>query len=173
MPNRICDRCGAEYRRKPSSLGRFCGQACYHAEQVRHGHVRNGRKSRVYMAWSNMIERCRNPNHPRFQDWGGRGIRVCERWSVFENFLSDMGEPPNGLEIDRIDNDGNYEPGNCRWTDRKTQMRNTRVVRLTADIAASIRDDLAAGKSQHATAKRHGVSRWTVHSIFHGKRWND
>lgn len=71
-----------------------------------------------------MITRCCNPNAPKFQRYGARGITVCERWRSFANFLADMGERPEGLTLDRIENDGNYEPGNCRWADASTQCRN-------------------------------------------------
>ena len=73
-----------------------------------------------------MKQRCGNPNYPDYAEYGGRGIRVCERWQLFGNFLADMGEPAPGMTIDRIDNDKDYEPGNCRWTDMKVQSNNTR-----------------------------------------------
>jgi hypothetical protein len=73
-----------------------------------------------------MRQRCINPNNAEYDNWGGRGITVCVRWEKFENFLADMGEAPPGLMLDRIDNEGNYEPGNCRWTDKWTQARNRR-----------------------------------------------
>ena len=79
------------------------------------------------IVWQNMKDRCRNPNHPQFKDYGGRGIQVCQRWlDNFQNFLADMGEKPSNLSIDRIDNDGNYEPENCQWSPRRRQNRNTR-----------------------------------------------
>lgn len=81
----------------------------------------------AYTVWSNMIQRCTNTKSQVWDYYGGRGITVCTRWLKFENFFEDMGQPPEGLEIDRIDNYGNYEPDNCRWTDRSTQMNNTRV----------------------------------------------
>lgn len=75
-----------------------------------------------------MRERCRNPRSAAFKDYGGRGITLCDRWRDYQAFLNDMGECPEGLSLDRIDNDRGYEPDNCRWANRDVQRRNSRRV---------------------------------------------
>lgn len=84
----------------------------------------------TFRSWTGIIKRCFDPKHGRFEDWGGRGITVCERWQSFENFLADMGpQPGGGYSIERNDNDGNYEPDNCRWLKKELQARNRRTTR--------------------------------------------
>jgi hypothetical protein len=83
-------------------------------------------RTSTYSIWIGMRQRCTNPNAPHYGCYGGRGIKVCERWQLYENFLSDMGERPTGLSIDRVNNDGDYEPSNCRWATKQEQVENTR-----------------------------------------------
>jgi hypothetical protein len=86
--------------------------------------------SPTYGSWYAMKQRCSNPKNKRYIDYAGRGIMVCERWQIFTNFLEDMGERPEGMTLDRINVNGNYEPSNCRWADVQTQAQNKRKLRV-------------------------------------------
>ena len=102
---------------------------------TKHGHSIGGRVSRTYVSWQRMLSRCSNPDDPKWPRYGGRGVVVCERWNSFDKFLADMDERPIGTTLDRYpDQDGNYEPGNCRWaTDAEQQNNRGDNRRITVD----------------------------------------
>lgn len=89
-----------------------------------HGHTTNRSCSPTYASWEKMIQRCTNPNDPKYVRYGGRGIKVCDRWLTFKNFLADMGEQPKGLTLERKNNDESYSPLNCKWETLANQARN-------------------------------------------------
>lgn len=138
----VCD-CGVPLNVRGAALRRgntrSCG--CLHREQLiarnelalaRTARTHGMSNTRTFRIWAGMRKRCRNPRTNCFHSYGGRGIKVCARWESFENFLADMGEAPAQMSIDRIDVNGDYAPGNCRWATPAIQSRNKRDnLRLT------------------------------------------
>jgi hypothetical protein len=156
---------GTKLRSTGSDAIRSCG--CSNGGRRQHGLFR----SPEYSAWKHMLSRCRNEADSNWQDYGGRGIKVCERWVHFESFLADMGKRPTGLTLERIRNDGNYEPGNVRWATRPEQSQNRRGLRLSPDLVRKIRADVAAGTSCSAVSKSLGLTPRYVRQIVRGYRW--
>ena len=143
----------------------------YGDDMSKHGHSILGKVTKTYTVWVEMKGRCNNPKNKSYKDYGGRGIKVCQRWDDFRNFLTDMGERPDGLMIDRINNDGNYEPGNCQWTDITTSNRNTRRVKLSMKKANKIRRLYSIGIPELQIAKMFNVHRRTVNNIKNNINW--
>jgi len=95
---------------------------------IRHGHARRGQHTRTYNIWEGLRKRCEIQTNHAYKYYGARGITICDEWRTFEGFLASMGECPDGLTLERTDNDAGYFPSNCVWADRATQAKNRRNV---------------------------------------------
>jgi hypothetical protein len=124
--------------------------------------------SPTYHSWRGMIERCKPEG-----DYGRRGITVCDRWRIFANFLEDMGERPEGKEIDRKNNDGNYEPSNGQWLEVRPNRQKRRSVILTPEMRLRIRELRAQGVVYRVIAEELGVSKSCVAEFTRGAAWDD
>lgn len=110
---------------------------------TKHGEASSIAMTAEYKAWASMHRRCRNPSQNRYKHYGGRGIRICERWNNYQAFLSDVGRKPSTLHsLDRIDVNGHYEPTNVRWATREQQAKNKRRFTLPADELSAMQDRL-------------------------------
>ncbi len=139
-----------------------------------HGHAKSAGRSPTYASWVSMRQRCFNKQQRRYSDYGGRGILICERWNSFENFLADMGERPYGTSLDRIDNGGNYEPGNCRWVTCAEQNKNKRSTKLNWERVREIRQLYGGGRlSQSELCTMFGISKTHMCRIVHNHAWKE
>lgn len=167
--------CGTERAVSSNTLRRYATHAscgCYFREvlvaRATHGHSRRASgkhaKSSTYRCWQNMMMRCYRTTYRKFHNYGGRGIRVCDQWHRFEQFLADMGEKPTDLTLERINNEGDYNPKNCRWASYREQSRNRRVNRLlTANDETHVLEDWAVRLGVAPSVIRGRLQRgWTV-----------
>lgn len=140
------------------------GEPALPDRRVKHGKSRRtllgGHAGTAFASWQSMLQRCHQPSSVSYERYGGRGITVCDRWrESFDAFLADMGERPDGLTIDRIDVNGDYEPGNCRWADAHEQQANRRDTRLAFE-ALQRRE---GGERPPDIAVAMGVTDGTIH----------
>lgn len=179
----VLGRTARPYGNKTQGAFWSCRCQCGHLESIPGARLRAGRFSKgcvfcrshgataggmtpEYQSWRGMRERCINLNHASFRNYGGRGIKVCDRWLYsFPNFLKDMGKRPKGASLDRINCDGDYEPSNCRWADAATQSRNRRDSRLCDEQVAAIMRLLDSGARQIDVAQAVGIARGYVANI--------
>jgi hypothetical protein len=118
-----------------------------------------------------MRHRCNTPSKAEYKYYGGRGIKVSKEWDSFETFFRDMGEPPEGTSLDRIDPNGNYERTNCRWADTTLQRRNRRCVVLDMQKASEIRELLLGGHSLRALGRKYGVTPQAIAAVRDFRIW--
>ena len=145
----------------------------------RHGHIEGGKQSSTYNSWCNMKARCLNPKHKDFPNYGGRGVKVCERWMVFDNFLEDMGpKPENGWAISRKGDVGNYEPGNCQWKSKSENSSEAHrgerqhKAKLNEDKVREIFELREQGWSQKEIGLKFGVSKQAVCKVLTRENWS-
>lgn len=162
---RGCKHCGASIGHKPQGQ-LYCSKSCgaHASKNKKHGMS----YTLEHRSWRNMRDRCRNPQCKYWPSYGARGITVCERWDSFENFLADMGHKPGKRSsIERIDNDGNYEPSNCKWATAAEQNRNRRGV-LSPEKVELIRLSPPSA-SYRDISERVGCSESAVYRVRKGR----
>lgn len=175
-------KCSIKGCKNPYYAGGYCKH--HYRQNLRHGdplysraeyHSKGDRWSSEYIVWSGIKSRCYNKKGTGYKYYGGRGIKMCDEWlHSFNTFLSDMGRKPKAnSQIDRIDNDGNYEPSNCHWISPIDNVRKRRNVYLTMEIAREIREDFKRGLTRNELSKKYETSYDNIKDIISGKNWKE
>jgi hypothetical protein len=170
----VCD-CGKLTRVRGSELKRGVIQSCgclgrdrTREVQTAHSHCINGRETKIYRIWDCMKQRCNNPNNASYKNYGGRGIKVCDRWlKSFENFYADVGDCPPGMSLERTDNNGDYTPDNHRWATWEEQGNNRRDnVWISFNGDAKTMAQWARYLGMRLQTLRWRLNNWSVESAF-------
>jgi hypothetical protein len=156
----ICE-CGKQIIRSTNNLTRQSNtyEICYH----------DPKRKKLYQVYKNMLQRCFYKPHPQYKDWGGRGITVCPRWLTFNNFFNDVQHLyVEGYDMDRMENDGNYELDNIRWVPHSINSRNSRRAKINQAIADEIR---SSNEDVDSLCLRFNITRYTIYRVKNGKSW--
>jgi hypothetical protein len=176
---RVKDLCKAQLIRTRSPQCSECWRKNAPGQIPTHGEARHGKESPEYIVWLSMRARCTNVNNKRYHRYGGRGISICKRWELYSNFLEDMGRRPSPKHsLERINNDRNYTPSNCKWATGKEQGRNTSTnTHLTVNGETRVMAEWAElmGLKQNTLAMRINSYGWSheraVTEPVHSTRW--
>ena len=161
-----CD-CGEEKYVRTDLLLRGLRVKCLMCSSVKHGMLNTG----TWTSWKSMHGRCNDVGRHNYHRYGGRGIKVAARWGDFKSFYEDMGDRPEGFTIDRVDNNGDYTPENCRWISHAEQHRNKSTTKLNAVAVKVIRLLHSKGFSNARLARAHSVNPTTIRNIVNNISW--
>lgn len=166
--------CGKEAHLVEYTLWKGTSKGCASCVNAVNATIHGKQSHPLYWVWSGMKNRCNNKKSESYKYYGAKGIKVCDRGEKsIHNFIEDMGERPEGTSLDRIDNNGSYEPSNCKWSTRTEQGRNKSSTKLSIEKVKEIRKLLAQGLSTKYIAEIYNVSYSAVYNVKTLKTWKD